>query len=95
MHIFLRIDQLGEYSIREHFTYINVLVEVGGISQSVFIPFLLILNYFTSLRFTASIISRLFTKKQSVDEFLNNHQRKNDKPCNVQGNIVMNSSEVK
>jgi len=26
IHIYLRIDQLGEYSILEHFTYTNVLV---------------------------------------------------------------------
>jgi hypothetical protein len=68
MHIYLRIDQLGEYSIREYFTYVDVLVGVGGISQSVFIPCLLILNYFTRLRFTASIISKLFTKKQAMEE---------------------------
>jgi hypothetical protein len=68
MHIYLRIDQLGEYSVRDYYTYVDVLVGVGGISQSIFFPCFLILSYFTRLRFTASIISKLFTKMQTIEE---------------------------
>ena len=70
---YLRLDNLQDYTEITRYTLSGLGAEVGGLGDLFYQLFFIIVTVFSSNQFLVKIISELYTKRQTDQEFKKKH----------------------